>query len=94
VIINVPTRHFYSPCATKTTLLRLLPTSSKVRSSVQYAVCLVMDQPLVEVMICVFVTILKLINHGAILETHINFSLVMSMEVNKHGTFLLVSTNS
>jgi hypothetical protein len=94
VIINIPTRHFYSPYATKTTLLHLLPTSSKVRSSRQYAVTLVMDQFLVEVMICVFVAILKLINHGAILETHINFSLVLSIAVNKQRTFLLVSTNS
>jgi hypothetical protein len=60
----------------------------------QSTVTLVMDQPLVEVMICVFVTILKLINHGAILDTHINFLLVMFMAVNKQRTFLLVSTNS
>jgi hypothetical protein len=53
-----------------------------------------MDQPLV-VMICTFVTILKLIsNHSAILETHINLPLVMSVRVNKHTTFSLVSTNS
>jgi hypothetical protein len=53
-----------------------------------------MDQSLVEVMICVFVTILKLVNHGAILDTHINLPLVMSAAVNKQGTFLLVSTIS
>jgi hypothetical protein len=94
LVINVPTRHFYSPYATKTTLLHLLPTSSKVRSSMQSAVTLVMDQSLVEVMIWVFITILKLINHTAILDTHINFPLVMSMAVNKQRTFLLVSTNS
>jgi hypothetical protein len=95
VIINIPTRHFYSPYATKTTLLHLLPTSSKVRSSRQYAaVTLVMDQFLVEVMICVFVAILKLINHGAILDAHTNFLLVMSIAVYEHRTFLLVSINS
>jgi hypothetical protein len=95
VIINVPTRHFYSPYATKTTLLHLLPTSSKVGSRVQSAVTLVMDQPLVEVMICTFVTILKLIrDHTATLETHINFHLVMSMVVNNQRTFLLVNTHS
>jgi hypothetical protein len=94
LVINIPTRHFYFPYATKTTLLRLLPTSMKVWSRMQSAVTLVMDQPLVEVMICVFVTILKLINHGAILDTHINFLLVMSIKVNKQRTFLLVSTNS
>jgi hypothetical protein len=55
---------------------------------------LVMDQSLVQVMIWSFVTILKLINHAAILDTHTNFPLVMSMEVNKQGTFLLVSTHS
>jgi hypothetical protein len=92
--VNIPTRHFYSPYATKTTLLHLLPTSSKVRSRKQSTVRLVMDQSLVEVMIWSFVTILKLVNHGAILETHINFPLVMSMAVNKQRTFLLVSTIS
>ena len=61
----------------------------------QSAVTLVVDQPLVEVLICTFVTILKLINHhAAILDTHINFPLVMSMAVNKQRTFLLVSTRS
>jgi hypothetical protein len=94
LVINIPTRHFYSPYATKTTLLHLLPTSSKVRSSMQSSVTLVMDQPLVEGMICTFLTILKLINHTAILDTHINFPLVMSMAVNKQTTFLLVSTIS
>ena len=49
VIIHVPTRHFYSPYATKTTLLHLLPTSSKVWSTVQSTVTLVMDQSLVEI---------------------------------------------
>jgi hypothetical protein len=92
---SIPTRHFYSPYGTKTTLLHLLPTSSKVRSSMQSTVALIMDQPLLQVMICTFVTILKLINHHtAILETHINFLLVMSMAVNKQRTFLLVSTSS
>ena len=75
-------------------LLHLLPTSSKVRSSVQSSVSLVMDHTLVEVLICSFVTILKLSNHTANLETHINFPLVMSKTVNKQRTFLLVSTNS
>ena len=61
----------------------------------QSTVTLVMDQPLVEVMICAFITILKLINHHtAILERHINFPLVMSLAVNKQRTFLLVSTGS
>ena len=46
IIINVPTRHFYSPRETKKTLLHLSPTSSKVNSRVQSAVTLVMDQPL------------------------------------------------
>jgi hypothetical protein len=45
-------------------------------------------------MIYVFITILKLINHTAILETHINVSLVLSIAVNKQRTFLLVSTIS
>jgi hypothetical protein len=94
VIINIPTRHFYSPYATKTTLLHLLPTSSKVGSSMQSTVTLVMDRALVELMICVFVTILKLINHSAILDSHINFPLVMSIAVNKQRIFLLVSTDS
>jgi hypothetical protein len=58
------------------------------------AVTLVMDQPLVEVMIWSFVTILKLVNHAATLDTHTNFPLVMSMAVNKQRTFLPVSTNS
>ena len=61
----------------------------------QSTVTLLMDQSLVEVMICVFVTILKLIsNHTAILDTHINLPLVMSITVNKQRTFLLVSTIS
>jgi hypothetical protein len=95
VLINAPTHRFYSPCETKTTLLHLSPTSSKVRRSMQSTVTLVMDQSLVEVMICAFVTILKLINHHtALLETHINFPLVMSMAVNKQRTFLLVRTRS
>ena len=94
VVINVPTRHIYSPCETKTTLLHLSPTSSQVRRSMQSSVTLVMDQPLVTVVICTFVTILKLINHAAILDIHINFLLVMSMAVNKQRTFLLVSTSS
>jgi hypothetical protein len=94
VLGNVPTRHFYSPYATKTTLLHLLPTSSKVRSSMQSTVTLVMDQPLEKMVICGFVTILKLINHRAILEAHINFPLVMSMVVNKQRIFLLPSAIS
>ena len=94
VLINVPTLHFYSPCETMTTLPHLSPTSSKVKSSMQSAVGIVMDQSLVEVMICAFVTILKVINHHtAILETHINFLLVMSMAVNGQKTSLLVSTS-
>jgi hypothetical protein len=95
VVLNVPTRHFYFPYATKTTLLHLLPTSSKVGSSMQSTATLIMDRSLVEVMICVFVTVLKLIsNHTAILDTHINLPLVMSVTMNKQGTFLLVSTIS
>ena len=94
VLTNVPTRHLYSHCKTKATLLHLSPTSSKVRSNMQSAVSLVMDQSLVAVMIYAFVTVLKLINHGAILEAHINLLLVMSMAVNKQRTFLLVSTSS
>ena len=77
------------------TLLHLLLRSSKVGSRVQSTVTLVMDQSLVEVMICTFVTILKLINHhSAILVTLINFLLVMFMAVNKQRSFLLVSTSS
>ena len=91
---NIPALHFYSLCETKTVLLHLLPTSSKVRRSMQSAVTLDMDQLLVEVLICTFVTILKLINHEANLDTHINSPLVMSIIVNKQTTFLLVSTNS
>ena len=91
---NVPTRHFYSPCETKTTLLHLSPTSSKVKSNMQSTVTLVVDRSLVQVMICTFVTILKLINQKAILDTHINFLLAMSMAVNKQRTFLLVNTRS
>ena len=34
---NVPTRHFYSPCETKTTLLHLSPTSCK-QDAKQYAI--------------------------------------------------------
>ena len=94
VIGNVPTRHFYSPCETKTTLLHLSPTSSKVRSNMQSAVTLVVDQPLVQVMICTFVRILKLINQKALLDAHINFLLAMSMAVNKQRTFLPVKTSS
>ena len=71
--INIPTRHSCSLCGTKTTFLHLLRTSSKVRSSMQSTVTLVVDQALVKVMICVFVTILKLVNHTAILVTLINF---------------------
>ena len=94
IITNLPTRHFYSPYATETTSLHLLPRSSKIGSRLQSSAPLAMDQPLV-VMICTFVTILKLIsNHSAILETHINLPLVMSVRVNKHTTFSLVSTNS
>jgi hypothetical protein len=93
-LINVPTRHFYFPYATKTTLLRLLPTASKVWSSMQSTVTLFMDQSLVEVMIWSFVAILKLINPTATPDSHINFPLVMSMAVNKQRTFLLVSTIS
>ena len=95
MVINVPTRHFYSPCETKTTLLHLSPTSSKVRSRMQSTVSMVMDQPLVEVMICTFVTILKICNHHtANSDILINFLLVLSMAVKKQRTFLLVSTNS
>ncbi len=94
VVGNDPVRHFYSPCGTKTILLHLLPTSSKVGSRRQSSVALVVLHALVEVMICTFVTILKLISHHtAVLETHINFLLVMSMAVNKQTTFLLVSTS-
>jgi hypothetical protein len=93
VLVNVPTRHFYSPYATKTTLLHLLPTSSKVGSRRQSSVTMVMDQSLVEVsMICGF--IVMVINHAAVLEAHINFPLVMSKTVNKQIIFLLVSANS
>ena len=93
VITNLPTCHFCSPCATKTTLLHLLTTSSKIRSRMQSCVTLPMDQPLVQVMICTFVTILKLIrNHTAILEAHIHLPLVMSTAVNKQTTFSLVTT--
>ena len=61
----------------------------------QSCVTLPMDQPLVQVMICTFVTILKLIsNHTAILEAHIHLPLVMSVPVNKQTTFSLVSTIS
>jgi hypothetical protein len=94
VVIHVPTRHFYSPYATKTILLHLLPTSSKVRSSMQSSLTPIGDQSSLEVMICAFLTILMLINQTAILERRINFPLVMSMTVNKQITFLLVSTNS
>ena len=91
---NNPTRHFCFHCGTKTTLIRLLPTSNKIGSRMQSTVTMVMDHCLVEVMIYPFVTILKLINHTAILVTLINFLLVMFMKVNKQGTFLLVSTSS
>ena len=91
----IPTRHFCSPYGAKTTLLHLLPASSEVRRSMQSTVTLVMDQALVEVLICAFVTILKLINHHtAGLVTLINFLLVMFMTLNKQRTFLLVSTSS
>ena len=91
---NNPTRHFCFHCGTKTTLIHLLPTSSKIGSRMQSTVTLVMDQSLVEVMICPFVTILKFIIHTAILVTLINFLMVMYMKVNEQGTFLLVSTSS
>jgi hypothetical protein len=74
-----------------------LPHSSpnKVRNRVQSAVTLVVDQPLVEVMICTLETILNLINyHTAILDTHINFPLAMSVVVKEQRIFLLVSTSS
>ena len=60
----------------------------------QSTVALVLDQPLVEVVICAFISILKLINHSAILDTHMNSPLVTSVAVNKQRTFLLVSTSS
>ena len=52
---NIPNRHFCSHCETKTTSLHLLLTSSKVRSTMQSTVTLVMDQSLVEVLICAFI---------------------------------------
>ena len=95
MIISIPPLHSYSPSETKMVLLHLLPTSSKVMSSVQSTAALVIDQPLVEVMICTFVTILiKLVNHTASLVTHINSPLIMSITVNKQRTFLLVSIDS
>ena len=94
VVIKVPTRHFYSPCETKTALLHLSPTSCMVSNRMQSTVTLVMDQFLVLVVICGFVTILKLINQPAILGALINFPLVTSMAVNKQTTFLLVSNSS
>ena len=93
-VINVPTRHFDSPCKTKATLLHLSPTSNKVGSTMQSAVTLVMDRSLAQGMICTFVTILELISHGAIWDTHIKFLLVIFMAVNKQRTFLFVSTSS
>ena len=59
----------------------------------QSTVAQVMDQPLVGVMICTCKTYLMLINHlPAILGTHINFHLVMSMvAAKKLGIFLLAS---
>ena len=48
----------------------------------------------VEVVICAYITIHMFVNQTAILETHINSPLVMSMVVSKQGTILLVSTNS
>ena len=92
--IDVQTHHSYSPYEIKTVLLHLLPTSSKARSSMQSTVTPVMDQSLVEVMICCFVTVLNLIDRAAVLDTHINTPLVMSSAVNKQTAFLLVSTNS
>ena len=94
LLINFPIRHFYSPCETKTTLLHLSPTSSKVRSRMQSAVTLVVNQSLVKDVICTLATIHKLFSHIAILAAHINFLLVMSMAVNTQRTFLLVSTSS
>jgi hypothetical protein len=73
VVVNVPTRHFYSLCGTKTTLLHLLPTSSKVRSIMQSTVTLVVDQPLEQILICGFMRMV--INQPAILDAHINFPL-------------------
>jgi hypothetical protein len=59
----------------------------------QSTVALFMVQPLEEIqVICGFMGMV--INHLAIWEAHINFPLVMSITVNKQGTFLLVSTNS
>ena len=93
--IDIHTLHSYSPYEIKTVLLHLLPTSSKVKSRMQSAVPVVMDQPLVEVMICTFVTILtKFANHTAVLDPHINSPLVMSTAVNRQTTFLLVSASS
>ena len=90
-IINNQTRHSCSRCGTKTTFRHLLQTSSKITKTLQSTVTLFLDQSLVEVMICAFVTILKLNNHPAILVTLTNFLLVVFITVNKQITFLLVS---
>ena len=94
MVIIAPTLHSCSFSETKTVLLHLLQTPSKVMSSMQSSVALVMDQLLVVVVMCTFVTMLKLVNHPAILDIHINSPVIMSMAVNKQRTFLLVSTNS
>ena len=61
----------------------------------QSSVTLVMVQPLVEDMICIFVTILKLIvNHTASLDSHINFLMVMSMKLHEQRNSLRVSATS
>ena len=61
----------------------------------QPTVTLVMDHALVQVVICAFVTtLIKFVKRTAILDTHINSPLVMSMVVEKQRNFLLVSTNS
>ena len=60
----------------------------------QSCVTLLVDRPLVRViLICSFTIILMLSNHIAILDTHTNFPLVMSITVNKQRIFLLVSTS-
>ncbi len=88
---NVPIRHFYSPCGTKTTLLHLSPTSSRMKSSMQSGVTLDTDHSLVEDMICASVTIRMLVIRTAILDVRINFLRTISLKVNKPGAFLLAN---
>ena len=95
MVIIAPALHSCSPCETKMALLHLLPTSSKVTRGLQSTAALIMDQPLVEVMICTLGTILiKLVDHTASLVTHINSPVIMSITVDKQRTFLLVSIDS